>query len=448
MSRPTLPEELVSQIFSYLEADEKFEPDSIKEQVLRQTTFISGCLASKTFYRIILPIYYRTSDLSFCSENVKMGGPFNALLRSGDTASLVRRLRMPVSSQGRGEDCTLVSPDASSFETIKSLREVAENPLLHEETQRRLLESIEGMRAGAVCGAILWACSNLQVLHLRTKGSERTLPTALLDLAGQAADSPFRNLHELVIEHKPDPHSLALDKMLHVFSLPRLRTFRGFGISLEYPRGSEKLKVGKSELERIELHGCRIHLWGMENLLEIRPTLTHLTIVCYVDGVRVFFQLLGRVGFILERSATSLKSLTLQIDDLGSVHLDRIEAPSCGSLRALEELSSLTVSKRLLTGGIPNERWPDHLPFNELLPFSLQELHVTEELDSDLDHMVGCIEPLLSDDRFRGLRVISIRGIEQPRLWPRLSTVKSEASSVGWNAGWIDEDEFEFRRSA
>lgn len=150
----------------------------------------------------------------------------------------------------------------------------------------------------------------------------------------------------------------------------------------------------------------------------------------------------------MRQHAASLKSLTLGIDDVASAYLDKIMALPLGSLRNLDALSSLTISKRLLTGGIPDERWPDHVPFNELLPFSLQELHVSEELDSELDYMVRCLESLMSDDRYRDLRVISIRGIERPWFWPRLSMVQPEASAIGWSACWIDEDEFEFRKVA
>lgn len=447
IGRPVLPEELISHIFCYLEPD-VFKAESLKEQVLRQTTFISACLASKSFYRIVRPIYYRTSDLSCGNEpdSARLDGPFLAILGSRDTASLVRRLQLPVSSQGRGEDCTFVPPHASDFERIKFLRRLAETASLREDTRRALMESIKGLRAGAICGAILFACSNLQVLHLRTKGSKETLPTALLDLAGRSSDCPFRCLHELDIEHKPDPHFLELHKIPHLFSLPGLRIFRAYNVAFSHRSEVEPPSMGRVAVEQIELHNSWIHRTGIEILFQMCPQLRHLTIIWEMEGIRPLFQRLDAIGDVLRRHAASLETLTLQMDDLGSAYLDRLMAPSLGSLRDLGALSSLTISKWLLTGGIPDEREPDHVPFDELLPYSLRELHVLEELGSDLDYTVAWVDPLMSDDRYHDLSVISIRGIHRPHTWPWLTTVQFEASSVGWKAGWIGEGEFEFRK--
>lgn len=255
---------------------------SLKEQVLRRTTFINACLACKSLYRIVRPIYYRTSDLSCGSEHAsaRLDGPFHVLLRSQDTASLVLRLRMPISSQGRAEDCTFIPPNASDFEAIKSLRRVAETARLRKSTRLALLESIKGLRAGAVCGAILFACVNLQVLHLRTKGSHETMPTALLDLVGRVRSESFQKLNELVIEHKPDPHLLALHEIPHVLALPKLKTFRGYQVAFSHRSGANPLcSMGQVAVEQIELYNSWIHRVGMESLLRMCPRLKHLTII-------------------------------------------------------------------------------------------------------------------------------------------------------------------------
>lgn len=434
---PPLPEEILQVVFQQLSCARL---DLLhNEEALFRTTLASACLTNKQILRLARPILYTALHFNWKQNVVEAS---QILVRSPHLFSHVRLLRI---------DCWQCAAETEAVRPrhrplARCFRQVYEDLLgssvlaMYPAIDSAFLDAVMDGSEDAHLAFLIMQCKELQTLSLSIPlGFDRSIVSATLSNASTMSLEgpslvklhPLAHLRSFHAQHWDTENTYSFGHVSTTLQLKSLKEYRGEAVQLTGDTVTTNSIRQIYSLRLATLQDSLVDAEGLHSFLLRCSSLSSLSIQwsgvlrgsCQVD--------FRQIGSVLRQHGRGLQHLGLAFGNDENVENHEVATP-IGSLKALCSLKTLQIPAFALYGDQSDNAEilvrPGRLQLLELLPDSLQRLHVSmHDYPAFRDDKEALLRSTMS--RSQSLAALSVAGemlvrrSDQTQLWTKWQAV-------------------------